>query len=212
MILSTKRDSFAVLAADSLIGNAEGTVSSCSKLILHPSLPLAFAVGGWMWFPVDGAHASAMHHVTAFAARITSPDDLVVASLADQLRQLFQPGMDAMSNTIQVFIALVKDGKADVGLQQVSASTILGNPTQFRPGPFSFVIPRCLMDFFQAGPHLTAMHDPSVTDPLAVGGLARDAIQAGIDHERALNRGPNRVIGGPVDVVLVTAAGARLLP
>ena len=146
IILSTKRDDFAVLVADQLIGSQTGPPVYARKVHLHPTLPLAFAVGGCMWLPVGNHHAPALEHVAQFAAGIVREDQLVVVDLADRLRQFLQPGMDHMSNTIQVFIALVKNGIADVGLQQVTGAEVVGTATKFvsfrqacmnRPGRFA---------------------------------------------------------------------------
>jgi hypothetical protein len=50
MILTRKRDEFAVLAADRLIATSLGPCGEVNKLVLHARLPLAFAVGGLMKF------------------------------------------------------------------------------------------------------------------------------------------------------------------
>ena len=82
IILATKRDSFAVLAADELHGRP---LSRHPKVILHRSLPLAFAVGGCMWLRLSGKEASTRQHIEDFANQITSHDELVVSDLAVRL-------------------------------------------------------------------------------------------------------------------------------
>jgi hypothetical protein len=52
IILSTKRNDFAVLVADQLIGSQTCAPVYGGKVHLHPTLPLAFAVGSCMWLPV----------------------------------------------------------------------------------------------------------------------------------------------------------------
>src|SRR5262245_8078580 len=52
IILSTKRDAFAILAADRLHGSNAGVPVYATKVHLHATLPLAFAVGGCSWLPV----------------------------------------------------------------------------------------------------------------------------------------------------------------
>jgi hypothetical protein len=200
IILCTNREKFAVLAADQLHGG--GQPSPRPKVVLHRKLQLAFAVGGLMYFHVGHHYEHATTHIQEFGDTITSPDELVVSEIADRLRLLLQPAMDLADDKVQVFIALVKDGKADVGAQWVSAAHIANDPTHFYPDCTRYLIPNHLHDFYQNGPHLTAMNNQSVTSLWEVGRLAREAVQAGIDQEH--NEGKHRTIGGPIDVVAVT--------
>jgi hypothetical protein len=212
MIVSTRRDTVAVLAAESLHGRLGGPVCYSTKVVCHSSLPLAFAVGGCMWIPVGGLGAPAITQLTHLAATITSPDELILAQIADRVRQFIEPGLEEMQNTTQVFIALMNDGRADVGVQQVSASTVTTAPTRFWH-LFEPVVPPSVATFYNHGGLTAFLHDPTVTDPESVGQRARSVIQQCIDHERTVNpSGQNEVIGGAIDVVLVTVQGARLLP
>lgn len=215
MILSTKRDDFLVLSADRLIATHQGPCGEVNKLVLHPRLPLAFAVGGMMRFYLASRsrYALAMVHVAEFAETITSVDELLVEEIARRLGILFQPAMTQEKNKLQLFIGLVKNGKADVGVQIVSSPTIRDDPTRLILGDDYYVIPECIQGFFRQGQHLNAMRNPSVTSAAEVGRLAREAIEAGIVQEASLHSdGKNRVIGGRPDVVLVAGDGTSVLP
>jgi hypothetical protein len=213
IILSTRRDSFAVLAADQLHGRAGGDALDFQpKVVLHPSLPLAFAIGGLMRFAVRAQYAWATDHVARFARTITSPAQLVLQDIAEQLRVLFQPAMDLERDRMQIFIALMSDGKADVGVQRVTAASIDDDPTRFIPGCRHYIMPEGLWTFYDQGNRLEVMHDPAVTDPRDVYRFARELIQAGINCEASWHAdGKNRVIGGDIDIVLVSSAGASPL-
>ncbi len=212
IILSSKRDNFAILAADRLKGSQGGPDGTCDKTYSHPTLPLAFAVGGCVWWPLASKQAPALEHIIEFAQRITSFRDLVVKDLADQIRMLVEPGMEHMKQKTQVFVALVKDGKARVGIQQVSVSTMTDDPTHFWD-TCELLMPPSIRLFFERERMADLLHDPSLTVPEAVGERARTLIQRCIDHERTQNQsGRNEVIGGGIDVVLVTEAGASILP
>jgi hypothetical protein len=200
IILSTTRQGFAVLAADRLHGG--GRPGFRPKVVLHRSLQLAFAVGGLMYLPVNGRFEDATTHLHEFCDTITSPDELVVSDLAERLRVLFQPSMELEKDKVQVFIALVNDGEADVGAQWVSASHIMDDPTHFYPDCTRYLIPNHLHDFYRTGSHLNAMNESAITSLWEVGRLAREAVQAGIDQEH--NEGKHTTIGGPIDVVAVT--------
>jgi hypothetical protein len=209
MILSRKRDTFAVLAADRLIATSQGPCGEVTKLVRHTKLPLAFAVGGMMKFYLAPKYACATDHVAEFASTITSIDQLVVQDIAKLLEQRFQAAMTREKVRLQLFIALVKDGIVDVGVQIVSSLTIKEDPTELYHHDNYYVIPECIRDFCSRDPHIPAMRDPHVATPEEVGRLAREAIAAGIVQETTLHAdGKNRVIGGRPDVVVVTKDGA----
>jgi hypothetical protein len=164
-----------------------------------------------MWLPVAGVARPATEHMEQFAAGITTEDRLIVPDLADQLRALMQPGMDHMNDTTQVFIALVKNGIADVGVQQVSGTGVVGASTRFIHS-CEPLMPPSILPFYNSRPYAALLHDPTVASPTEVVRRARWIAQRCIAHERVLNGGHNTAIGGAVDVVLVTAADARLVP
>jgi hypothetical protein len=164
-----------------------------------------------MWLPVGSQDASALNHVAQFATAIVHEDQLVVADLADQLRHFLQPGMDHMKDTVQVFIALVKNGRADVGVQQVSGAGVVGATTQFWPS-CEPLIPPCIQPFYNRWPLPALLHDASVSDRAIVCQRARSIAQQCIDYERMLHPdGENRVIGGGIDVVLVLPSAPPVL-
>jgi hypothetical protein len=52
----------------------------------------------------------------------------------------------------------------------------------------------------------------SLNEPPELIRHVRRVIEAGIREEARLDRGRNRRVGGPVDVVLIDARGARCVP
>jgi hypothetical protein len=165
-----------------------------------------------MHFYLASRYASAADHIANVANTITA-DQLIVRDIAKRLEDRFQAAMTMEKERLQLFIALVKDGTADVGVQIVSSPTITDDPTRFIPGDDYYVIPECIREFCRHGPHLNVMRETGVTSPAEVGLLAREAIEAGIVQEAALHADrKNRVIGGRPDVVFVTNDGAFDLP
>jgi hypothetical protein len=215
IVLATKRADFAVVAADRQLGRGTAAPTFEPKVYLHPSLPLAFAAAGLMVFTRDltGRTDYVTAHLEEIARGITSAEDLIAEAIAERVREQFQPAMDLARDKVQVFIALVKDGKADVGVQRVNDHRSTDDPTRFIPGCRHYIMPCELWDFYGRGDRLEALHEAPVTDPEQVARLTRGFVQEGIDQECALNAdGKNKAIGGDIDVVLVTTAGARLLP
>jgi len=210
MILSTRREPCAILAAERQWGNASSPPSYERKLVLH-SLPLGFGLAGFVWVPIGGIWATTMKHVEDFAAGIKSTDELIVSDIADRLRTLFQPAMDAVANTMQIFIAVVKDGKAAVGIQEISARIIAARPTRFIDG-CEQLIPELLLPYYDQQEFQDLLDDPDITDEKQIGRNARFAIERCIEHERSLHPdGKNEVTGGDVDVAIITTAGASFL-
>jgi hypothetical protein len=179
--------------------------------VRHPKLPLAFAVGGLMAFSLGNRSEFSTTYLEEFACTITSTD-LVVRTIAERLRARFQPAMNLSQDSMHVFIALVKDGKADTGVQRVTALGC-GEPTAFIDDRYYYYMtPGVLQQLFAKSSHLHTIHDAAVTDGREVGQRVRDAILATIAQERALEPdGKNKVIGGDPDVVLVTSGSAFLL-
>jgi hypothetical protein len=116
IISSTRREQCAILAAERLRGNAS-SAHSYEPEILLPSLPLGFGLAGYFWVPIGGIWPTTMRYVEDFAVAVKSTDEIIVSDIEDRLRMLFKPGMDAVGNTMQSFIAVVKDGKGAVGIQ-----------------------------------------------------------------------------------------------
>jgi hypothetical protein len=174
---------------------------------------LAFAATGLMIFPVEGRYEYVTAHLEELARTITSADQLIVTDIAAVVRARFQPAMDLERDKVQVFIALFKNGRADVGVQRVSDHRITDDPTRFVPGCRHYIMPGELWDFYGQGARLEALHQATLADSQEVGCLTRRLMQEGIDHERTLHAsGANKTIGGDLDVVLVNQAGASLLP
>jgi hypothetical protein len=115
MILSTRRDTFAMLAADQMHGCGKLRFNR-HKIVLHSSLPLAFAVGGTMSFAAGQTLGYATEHLQDFAHEIVDSSELSIVDIGDRLRERFQEPIDFTHDSTHVFIALVKDGNADTGV------------------------------------------------------------------------------------------------
>ena len=74
--------------------------------------------------------------------------------------------------------------------------------------------PDALDTFYGQGPFAgaTAMFAPSIQEPMKLGEHVRRVIEAGIREDARLYRNGARHVGGPVDVVLIDAKGARCVP
>jgi hypothetical protein len=209
VILSTKRETLAVLGADQRHGG--GQPGYWPKVALHPSLPLAFTAGGLMFFPVAGRHEHATTHLEEFARTIRSADELIVREIGERLRVTFQPSMDLAQDSMHVFIALVKDGRADTAALRVTGAKCSSPPMPLVTHPHYAYIPPILGEFYQQTLYLRAIHDPAAMDGREIGRRVGEAIDTGIIQERALDPdGNNKLIGGNPDVVLVTDAGPPL--
>jgi hypothetical protein len=147
-------------------------------------------------------------YLEEFAETITSTAELVVPEIAARLRALLQPAMGTEQEKIQIFVALVKDGAADVGVQRVSAATFEDDPTRFIPGVRHYIMAGDQWVFYGHGACLERLHDPAVATPLQVVRIARELMQAGIDFERDSHAdAKSRTIGGDIDAIVI-APGA----
>ena len=207
IIVATKRDTFAVLAADQFHGSNSGPPQFATKLATHTKLPLAFAVGGASWWPIGTPGRPATAHLQDFAATIRSMEELVVSDLAEKLRILVQPAMEHMQDKTTIYIALCKNGQPSLGIQQVSATRLTDDPTRFIPlcEPF---MPPAIRAFFHQESLCSSVHDSSITKPDAVGESVRVVIQKCMDHEKSNNNnGQNRTIGGTIQVAIIEPSG-----
>ncbi len=87
LIVTTKRHSLAVLAAEQFYGGTSRLY--WTKIVPHPdrAVPLAFAVGGdCAHLCIRGKDGAGIAHLLEFAKEITSADELDLLSIAQRLR------------------------------------------------------------------------------------------------------------------------------
>jgi hypothetical protein len=196
ILLRTTRPSFAVLAADRWVAYPDRPRGERQKVITHSKLPLAFGAAGSAWwvFPTPRQEDYIDTFLRQLAGEITSVDELNLPSIAKRVCDRLLPGYAEMKRTVAVAVALVKDGKAAVGLQRI------GTPTDFIEGhQMEQVNPRgyCTLE------ELASLHDPSVTCPTEVSRRGRELVERAIAMDEKQPE-LQRIIGYPVDLVLVT--------
>ena len=207
LILVTKRKEFAVLAAEQFHGGVSRAY--CQKVVLHPNpaIPIAFAIGGTAHLLLNGDAAPATKHLLDFANEIVSADELDLTSIAKRLEQRMSPSIEEKKGNAGVFIALVRNGEAAVGVQCFAylddrvKCTFYAESRRWLPGEIEAA--------FDAS-DWELLHDPTNTDSDSVAEQARKLLQKGIDHDERLHGGQHESCGGKVDVVIVDSAGARL--
>jgi hypothetical protein len=211
IILPTLRESFAILAADSLHGGAR--IAYASKIVLHKYLPLAFAAAGSSWLEIAGLGASTTNHLHSFSAQITSPAELNLSDIADRVQRRFLPGVENIRLATQIYVALVREGRAEIGVQLMQPGDAAGDRTKFyrctvadsRP-----LIPPAITDFCRA--QLPTMHDRAIQDVQTVAAKTREVMNDCVAYERnSISGGTNKIIGGTIDIAAVTAAGAHFI-
>jgi hypothetical protein len=217
ILLATKRDSFAILASERLeSGPNKPSQGLDSKLVCHPTLPLAFGVGvmkGNLWWVPAPARRG--RPITAFleevADEIASPDGLVFSAIANRVKAKLQPGYDEMQRDVVIAIALFRDGKAEVGFQQVGsrARLFMGNRPPFLRGSTSLLSSFYLPKY--GPPRHELVHNSSMTDATEVVETVRKFVADGIRYEQATVPAERRQCGGKVDVMLIDEGGARLV-
>jgi hypothetical protein len=214
ILLATKRDSFAILASESRPNNP--SQGGDSKLVRHPSIPLAFGAGvmtGNLWWVP--APSQRPRPITAFLQEVVdeidSPDKLVLSAIANRVRAKLQPGYAEMQRDAVIAIALFRDGKADIGFQQVGsrARLYVGNRPPFLRGPSSLLTSFYCPKF--GPPRHELVHNSSLTDASKVVETVRKFVVDGIKYEQATLPTERRQCGEKVDVMLVDEAGARLV-
>jgi hypothetical protein len=216
IVLATQRQSFAVLAAEQrrVLPRGDGTYEDQpprEKVIVHPSLPLAFAFSGSMWLPSDGEGGQETYDlIAAFANQLGNDANPFTASAtAEGLRKRIRAHVGSAEVRVAVHLALVVRGQAECGLLLVGNDA--GNPERFYPNCRLPLRPTALADFY-TDQRLARLHDESVGDSLTVVQLARQLVRNGIDYEESNYPAGQRQCGLRINVALVTAAGAVIDP
>src|SRR4051794_35272454 len=93
VIIGTRRNTFAVLAADRLMHgfDADGNffTSPTRKLVVHPSLPLAIGTVGFAHLPIGGELVADL--LAQVMAGITRSADLVMPAIMKRLSDRLYP-------------------------------------------------------------------------------------------------------------------------
>jgi hypothetical protein len=199
------------------------------KIAVHDSLPLAIAVAGL-------ATLGSTHDTVAYVRELITPLDassLTFESIAERLREPLQrslgevrdPARRALAANpadaeaklrlkaarVTLLVAYVADGRATLGWVQLDDAWKAGRAAAPR-GVAAW--PDALDPFYRRGPlaGATALFGAAIQGPANVSQHVREVIEAGIREDARLNQDRDRHVGGPVDVVLVDARGARCVP
>jgi hypothetical protein len=108
-------------------------------------------------------------------------------------------------------VAYVAAGRATLGWLQLD-DTWKANRESPPHGAVAW--PDSLDHFYLKGPFAgtAALFGYSLQEPAKLAEHVRRVIEAGIREDARLNQGRNRHVGGPIDVVLIDAKGARCVP
>jgi len=223
--ITIKRPSFVVLATDRLYhGYAQlGTESSMQpvplgqhdKIALHASLPISCATAGFASF--DGRETTS--YIQEVIDEFTHPSEISmsfhVQRFKEQLRPLVLKNLqdpmllpDPNRNKLDVFIALVSDGQAQL------ARLRLADSVEFKKDNNFFGAPRELAQFYTTGQYANDswVYGDRLNNPSEIAQHLRRVISQGIQFEASLwPDGQNRLVGGGIDVAIVDNDGARWL-
>jgi len=199
------------------------------KIALHGSLPLAVAVAGLATLgPAQDTVAYVRELITPLDVASLAFDTIVERlrpHLEGELRAVRDPAQralaanpaDAEARTtltaarVTLLVAYVTDGQATLGSVQLDDAWKARRATAPR-GVVAW--PDVLDPFFTRGPFsgASALFGASFQEPARLAQHVRRVIEAGIHEDTRLNPDLDRHVGGPVDVVLIDAQGARCVP
>jgi hypothetical protein len=221
VVFGIRKDGFVVLGVDSLssayVGGVLTPVEPARKVVLHPSLPLALATAGFARLPLNSGGRPLGEYLTEIVNGVTDPSQLTIQALFDRLmlrlcplvlqaRQLPNLSMPAPLQKLDVFIALVRDGQAELAQVRMAGEiTRQEKPAVLTP-------PECLNTFYSSGAYQNDafLFGEAINNADELAAHVEQVLEQGIDHEAALNGGQNRAVSRPVQVAIVEARGARL--
>ena len=200
-----------------------------TKIAVHASLPLAVAVAGLATLgPEQDAVAyvgeliapldSASLTFEAVVARLRTPLEQSLAAVREPAKRALaaNPG-DAEARIrlkaakLTLLIGFVAAGRATLGWAQLDDVWKAG---RVAPPRGVAAWPDALDAFYRRGPYAaaSALFGASIQEPAGVTGHVRRVIEAGIRDDARQTQERDRHVGGPVDVVLIDAQGARCVP
>jgi hypothetical protein len=237
IVMGVARADFVVLGADRLWSNAlprldDGLAERQGrqvKIAVHDSLPLAVAVAG---IATLGPERDTVEHVRQLIAQLDGSRldfdrvvELLRTDLQEQLQAVREPAKRALARNpadaeaatrlrvarLTLLVAYVASGRATLG------SIALGDrwTAEQEAAPRGAVAwPDALDRFYTGGPFAgaAALFGYSIQEPDKLADHVRHVIDAGIREDARLHPPGNRHVGGPVDVVLIDAKGARCIP
>jgi hypothetical protein len=237
IVLGVPRADFVVLGADRLWTNALAKPGDPlwkrqgpqGKIVIHRSLPLAIAVAG---LSTLGEEQDAVSYVRELIAPLDASslhfDPLVerlgrplhdkVRALRSAARRVLAARPADTEATLRLkvarqtlVIAFVAAGRATLGWIQIDDEW----RARREAAPHGAVAwPDSLEGFYTRGPYAGAarLFGYAISDRAGLVEHVRRVVEAGIREDARLNRDRYRHVGGPVDVVLIDARGARCVP
>ena len=237
IVLGVPRADFVVVGADRLWTNALAKPGDPpwerrgrqGKIVLHRSLPLAVAAAGLSTLDEGQDTVSYVEKIIApldassldfgrLVERLRRPlHDRVLAQRSAARRVLAANPSNAEAKVRlkvarqTLVIAFVSAGRATLGWVQIDDEWKAKREAQPR-GAVAW--PDSLEPFYTRGPFAgaTRLFGYSIADRAGLVEHVRRVIEAGIREDARLNQDRNRHVGGPVDVVLIDAQGARCVP
>jgi hypothetical protein len=216
--LGTRRQTWAILAADRRVSGRQpnGTWFSGMhvKVVCHRELPIAFATSG------IGSlnNTTTSSHIRDFGATLQAADlaerDPLIIKLWNHLSPLVEdersfpcfPG-DEAKRVLAITLAWVYNGTAEFG-------RLLLTPEgdNYESADISIGAPDEVIQYW----HASIGQDDDIIgediqDPIALGTHLRHVIDDGTEAEREILHNRCLTTGGPVDVAVVDAYGARRL-
>jgi hypothetical protein len=199
------------------------------KIARHDSLPLAVAAAGLgtlgprqdtveyireLITPLDGASLS----FDAIVGRLRPPLQESLRAVRDPARRaLAADPADAEAQTrlkvarVTLLIAYVTAGQATLGWMEIHDTW---RAERAAPPRGAVAWPDALDPFYKTGPFASAaaIFGYSIREPARLAEHVRRVIEMGIQEDARINLDRDRHVGGPVDVVLIDAKGARCVP
>ena len=237
IILGVPRADFVVLGADRFWSNAlprlDDTLAERQgrqvKIALHESLPLAVAAAG---IATLGPEQDTVEHIRRLIAPLDSSRlnfdtivEILRTDLNEQLQAVRDPAKRALARNpadaeakirlkvarLTLIVAYVTAGRATLGWVELEDRWAA---KQEAPPRGAVAWPDALDHFYARGPlaGAAALFGYSIQEPTKLADHVRRVIEAGIREDARLYQDRDRHVGGPVDVVLIDARGARCVP
>jgi hypothetical protein len=237
IIMGVPRAHFVVLGADRLWSNALPRADDLPterqgrqvKIAVHESLPLAVAAAG---IATLGPEQDTVEHIRRLIARLDRSRlnfdtivEILRTDLQEELEAVRGPAKRALARNpadaaasirlkvakLTLLIAYVAEGRATLGWLEI------GEHWQAKrevPPRGAVAWSDALDDFYSRGPFMgaAALFGYSIQEPAKLAEHVRRVIEAGIREDARLYQERDRHVGGPVDVVLIDAEGARWVP
>jgi hypothetical protein len=237
IIMGVPRANFVVLGADRFWSNAlprlDDTLAERQgrqvKIALHESLPLAIAAAG---IATLGPEQDTVEHIRRLIAPLDRSRlnfdtivELLRTDLHEKLQAIRDPAKRALAKNpadaeakirlkvarLTLIVAYVAAGRATLGWVELEDRW---TAKQEAPPHGAVAWPDALDNFYRRGPlaGASALFGYSIQDPAKLAEHVQNVIEAGIREDARLYQDRDRHVGGPVDVVLIDAKGARCVP